>query len=64
MDNKPAEETTTATAATDDATKKVEEEKTHDIDYGDPEEAEKVKAAGLKDVEKVTGTEAEVCIYK
>ena len=59
MDNKPEE----AAAPTDDS-KKVEEEKTHDIDYADPEEAEKVKAGGLKDVTKVTGTEGEVCIYK
>ena len=37
---------------------------THDIDYADPEEDEKVKASGLKDVAKVTGMEGEVCIYK
>jgi hypothetical protein len=43
---------------------KNEEAKTHDIDYGDPDEADKVKASGLKDVTKVTGTENEVCIYK
>ena len=43
---------------------KNEEAKTHDIDYGDPDEAEKIKASGLKDVAKVSGTENEVCIYK
>ena len=41
-----------------------EEEKKHDIDYTDPEEEEKTKAGGLKDVKIVSGTEGEVCIYK
>lgn len=63
MDSKP-EETAAATADTNGETKKVEEAKTHDIDYADPEEAEKVKASGLNDVAVVTGTEGEVCIYK
>jgi Ran-binding protein 1 len=53
----------TAEASNPDVQKK-EEDKQHDIDYADPEEAEKVKAAGLKDVAVVTGTENEVCIYK
>jgi len=57
MDSK--DEKTAAEAAV-----KNEEPNTHDIDYGDPDEAEKVKAAGLKDVAKVSGTENEVCIYK
>ena len=34
----------------------------HDVDYTDPD-AEK-KASGLKDVQKITGTEGEVCLYK
>jgi len=67
MESKP-EETTSAPQANGDAkpaeTKKAEDGKTHDIDYGEPEEDEKVKAAGLADVEKKTGTEGEVCIYK
>ena len=52
MDNKPDEVAPENgnTAPDDAAQKKVEEEKTHDIDYGDPEEAEKVKASGLQDV--------------
>ena len=59
MDNKDEK------AAADGAdAAKVEEGKTHDIDYADPEEDEKVKASGLTDVQKVTGTEGEVCIYK
>ena len=41
-----------------------EEEKKHDVDYTDPEEEGKVKAAGLADVKLTTGTEGEVCIYK
>ena len=41
-----------------------EEEKKHDVDYGDPEEDAKQKEGGLKDVEVKTGTEGEVCIYK
>ena len=36
----------------------------HDIDYADPETDAQAQVAGLKDVEKVTGTESEVCIYK
>ena len=39
-------------------------EKKHDIDYGDPEEDQKVKVSGLSDVKVMTGTEGEVCIYK
>ena len=59
MDSKPEE-----TAPATESPKKVEEAKTHDVDYADPEADEQVQASGLKDVEKVTGTEAEVCIYK
>ena len=40
------------------------EEKKHDIDYADPDEDAKVQASGLTDVQVVTGTEGEVCIYK
>jgi len=32
------------------ANKKEEEKQTHDVDYTDPEEAEKQKVSGLKDV--------------
>ena len=60
MDSK--DEKTAAEGA--DTTTKEEDAKTHDIDYGDPENDEKVKAGGLKDVQKVTGTEEEDCIYK
>ena len=65
MESKP-EETTSAPQAevNGDETKKADEGKTHDIDYGDPEEDEKVKAAGLADVAKTTGVEGEKCIYK
>ena len=38
--------------------------KAHDVDYADPEEDKKVQTGGLADVDKVTGTEGEVCIYK
>lgn len=47
-----------------EAAEKKEEGKSHDIDYADPEESEKVKASGLTDVAVTTGTENEVCIYK
>ena len=43
---------------------KAKEEQKHDIDYADPEEDDKTKAGGLKDVKLKTGTEEEVCIYK
>ena len=43
---------------------KVKEEQKHDIDYADPEEDEKTKADGLKDVKLKTGTEGEVCVFK
>ena len=52
------------TAAKKDVEEEKAAEKTHDVDYGDPEEKEKVQAAGLKDVEVKTGLEGEVCIYK
>lgn len=51
-------------ASAPDAAEKKDEAQTHDIDYADPEEAEKVKASGLTDVAVTTGTENEVCIYK
>lgn len=60
MDSTKPEET----PATEDAAKKPEEEKTHDIDYADPEQDEQVKAAGMADKVVSTGTESEVCIYK
>ncbi len=41
-----------------------EKKNEHDIDYADPEADAGAVATGLKDVEKVTGTEGEVCIYK
>ena len=62
MEAKPEEKT--ATTAENGDEKPKEKGAGHDIDYGDPEEDDKVKAAGLKDVEKTTGTEGEVCIYK
>ena len=40
------------------------DEQKHDVDYADPEEDQKTKAAGLTDVKVVSGTEGEVCIYK
>ena len=40
------------------------EEEKHDVDYADPEEDQKTKAAGLEDVKVVSGTEGLVCIYK
>ena len=40
------------------------EEQKHDIDYADPEEDQKTKVSGLKDVAVVSGTEGETCIYK
>ena len=39
-------------------------EEQHDVDYADPEEDQKTKAAGLTDVKVVSGTEGECCIYK
>lgn len=39
-----------------------EKKEEHDVDYTDPDA--KQKTGGLKDVEKVTGTEGEVCLYK
>lgn len=44
--------------------KKPEEEGKHDVDYADPEEQEKVKIDGLKDIVVVKGTEDEVCLFK
>mmetsp|Transcript_21173 Transcript_21173/g.32812 ORF Transcript_21173/g.32812 Transcript_21173/m.32812 type:complete len:192 (-) Transcript_21173:67-642(-) len=41
-----------------------EKKNEHDIDYADPEADAGAVATGLKDVEKVTGTEGEVCVYK
>ena len=43
---------------------KGEEQKTHDVDYADPEKDAEVKAGGLTDVKVVKGTEDEVCIWK
>ena len=40
------------------------EEQKHDIDYADPEEDQKTKVDGLKDVAVVSGTEGETCIFK
>ena len=37
--------------------------KEHDIDYTNPDDNTNAPA-GLKDVEKITGTEGEVCLYK
>ena len=51
-------------ASAPNAAEKKDEGKTHDIDYADPEEDQKVKLAGLDDVAVTTGTENEVCIYK
>ena len=51
-------------SAEEAANKKEEEKTSHDVDYNDPDEAEKQKVSGLVDVEKKTGTEGEVCIYK
>ena len=45
-------------------TKTEKTQETHDIDYADPEADAHAKTEGLKDVERVTGTENEVTIFK
>ena len=43
------------------ATEEVKKDE-HDVDYTDPDAQAKV--SGLKDVQKITGTENEQCLYK